>query len=43
VLGDADPEATVDGPGCSERQLNAYLDRTGSQPAAEPDPEAEIG
>ena len=40
---EADPEATVDGPGCPERQPNAYLDQSGSQPAAEPDPEAEIG
>jgi hypothetical protein len=41
LWGQAGPEDTVDGPG-SERQLNASLDRSGSQPAADPDPEAEI-
>jgi hypothetical protein len=40
---EAGPEATADGPGCPEPQLNASLDRARSQPAAEPDPEAEIG
>jgi len=40
LWGQAGLEDTVDGPGCSERQLNASLDRSGSQPAA--DPEAEI-
>ena len=42
LWGQAGPEDTVDGLGCSERQLNASLDRSGSQPAADPDPEAEI-
>ena len=42
LWGQAGPEDTVDGLGCSERQLNASLDRAWSQPAAEPDPEAEI-
>jgi hypothetical protein len=42
LWGQAGPEDTVDGPGCSERQLNASLDRSGSQPAADTDPEAEI-
>ena len=40
---EAGPEATAGGPGWPEPQLNAYPDWAGSQPAAEPDPEAEIG
>jgi hypothetical protein len=38
-----DPEAIVDGLGCTERNLNAYLDWAESQPVAEPEvePEAE--
>jgi hypothetical protein len=40
---EAGPEATADSLGCPEPQLNASLDRAGSKPVAEPDPEAEIG
>jgi hypothetical protein len=45
VITNPDPEAVVDGAGCSQRQLDAYLEWAGSQPLAEPesDPELEIG
>ena len=39
VMTDPDPERAVDGAGCSERQLDLYLDRAGGHPAAEPEPE----
>lgn len=37
-----DPEAIVDGLGCTERDLNAYLDWAESQPVAEPEVEPEL-
>jgi hypothetical protein len=42
VITNPDPEATVDGVGCSERQLDAYLEWAGSQPLAEPEPDPEL-
>jgi hypothetical protein len=42
VLGAADPEATVDDLGRSERRLDACLDWAGSRTAGEPEPAPEL-